>query len=435
MATERAPAQYKQPSRKGKKAWRKHVDVSDVQAGLEDAREEDIKGGPLAERPSDALFTLDTTGSPAIRASVRNSFKPLRSDQILAQRSAVPSVSNYKRPAGVTDGVIEPRSKKHRSDGVNRKEYERLRQIAYGKQSVNDVIQKDNDTPRDDPWAPTLLPEAQDSQYDFPEKSRPAKAPGTMREEPKPLLLNSQARYRKQQPGPGTSYNPTLQDWNALITSQGVMEVEAEKKRLQQAEFERDLEERLAIAGRQEEQDLAWQSEAESAWEGFESDFDKQEWLAKKKHERKTPQEQKKAVRKKEREREEKRQRKEKERAAGEKRIMDIKAEVEAKAKEKLALAKLNSTDDDERDLMSLRCTAPRRKNIPEQHLEVVLPDELEDSLRRLRPEGNLLKDRYRDILLSGKMEARTPITQPKKARRKMTEKWTHKDFKVPIAT
>jgi len=39
-----APAQYRQPSRKGKKAWRKNVDVSDVQSGLENAREELIQG-------------------------------------------------------------------------------------------------------------------------------------------------------------------------------------------------------------------------------------------------------------------------------------------------------------------------------------------------------------------------------------------------------
>ena len=38
------PHQHKQPSRKGKKAWRKHVDVSDVQAGLEQVRDEVIKG-------------------------------------------------------------------------------------------------------------------------------------------------------------------------------------------------------------------------------------------------------------------------------------------------------------------------------------------------------------------------------------------------------
>lgn len=39
-----APSQYKQPSRKGKKAWRKNVDVSEVQKGLEERNEQIIKG-------------------------------------------------------------------------------------------------------------------------------------------------------------------------------------------------------------------------------------------------------------------------------------------------------------------------------------------------------------------------------------------------------
>lgn len=39
-----APQQHKQPSRKGKKAWRKNVDVSAVEEGLEVVREEIITG-------------------------------------------------------------------------------------------------------------------------------------------------------------------------------------------------------------------------------------------------------------------------------------------------------------------------------------------------------------------------------------------------------
>ena len=42
--SQEAPQQHKQPSRKGKKAWRKNVNVTDVEAGLEEAREEVIKG-------------------------------------------------------------------------------------------------------------------------------------------------------------------------------------------------------------------------------------------------------------------------------------------------------------------------------------------------------------------------------------------------------
>jgi nucleolar protein 53 len=39
-----APSQYKQSSRKGKKAWRKNVDVTEVQEGLRDLKEAEIIG-------------------------------------------------------------------------------------------------------------------------------------------------------------------------------------------------------------------------------------------------------------------------------------------------------------------------------------------------------------------------------------------------------
>jgi nucleolar protein 53 len=39
-----APQQHKQPSRKGKKAWRKNVDVTEIQDGLEIVRDEITKG-------------------------------------------------------------------------------------------------------------------------------------------------------------------------------------------------------------------------------------------------------------------------------------------------------------------------------------------------------------------------------------------------------
>jgi nucleolar protein 53 len=39
-----APQQHKQPSRKGKKAWRKNVDVSEVTEGLDALNKEIISG-------------------------------------------------------------------------------------------------------------------------------------------------------------------------------------------------------------------------------------------------------------------------------------------------------------------------------------------------------------------------------------------------------
>jgi len=43
-AAPEAPQQHNQKSRKGKKAWRKNVDVTEIQTGLEAVRDEVIKG-------------------------------------------------------------------------------------------------------------------------------------------------------------------------------------------------------------------------------------------------------------------------------------------------------------------------------------------------------------------------------------------------------
>lgn len=61
-----APAQPKQTSRKGKKAWRKNVDITAEEAALEAARaEERLTGGKVETRSNDALFTIDTEGDVA----------------------------------------------------------------------------------------------------------------------------------------------------------------------------------------------------------------------------------------------------------------------------------------------------------------------------------------------------------------------------------
>lgn len=43
-ASAASPQQYQQPSRKGKKAWRKNVDISEVQEGLRNLKDEETKG-------------------------------------------------------------------------------------------------------------------------------------------------------------------------------------------------------------------------------------------------------------------------------------------------------------------------------------------------------------------------------------------------------
>ena len=58
----------------------------------------------------------------------------------------------------------------------------------------------------------------------------------------------------------------------------------------------------------------------------------------------------------------------------------------------------------------------------------------MNNTLRQIKPDGNLLKDRYRNMILQGKAEGRTPLPMQKKPRRKNTEKWSYKDWTLDKA-
>ncbi|KKK15479.1 hypothetical protein AOCH_002381 [Aspergillus ochraceoroseus] len=373
----KAPQQYSQPSRKGKKAWRKNVDVSEVQEGLRLLKEEEIKGGVLAEKPSEELFTFDTTGSSEIRDAYRKQNKrALKSEEILAQRSAIAALDTRKRVnPKLTDGVIEPKTKKHKSDWVSRKEWLRLKQVAKDGNPMN----KSGGSGLYDPWADEAdAAPVEDPQFDFLPKPKPKVAPETLKHAPISLAANGKAIPAVLKPNAGTSYNPTFEDWDRLLQEQGAKAVEAEKKRLEEERKEEERQRLIVEAG---EDDGGVRSDDESAWEGFESEYEKPEWLNKKRPERKTKTQRNKIQRRKEAERQ-------------------AKWEAQMQKKEDQALGKLRA---------------------PEKPVEVTLPDELQDSLRLLKPEGNLLDDRFRTLIVQGKLESRKPISQPKKAKRETT--------------
>ncbi|KAL9601053.1 MAG: hypothetical protein Q9219_002762 [cf. Caloplaca sp. 3 TL-2023] len=432
-----APQQHKQPSRKGKKAWRKNVDVSEIQKGLDEGRDELIKGGIIAGKPSDTLFTVDTTGSDTIRKSHKSS-KPLKADEILAARSAVPAISTHKR-LGITDDIIEPSSKRRKGNGVNPREYDRLKALAYGGESVRkDVVQVD-DAPNHDPWESAPAdPTKQDHQLSYLEKPKPVKAPSTLTKPPTSLLANNTSLSAVPKPNPGISYNPAFQDWDALLLSAGAAEVAAERKRLAEAAAEEEKQ-KLIAAARSEKENDAYKTEDESAWEGFESDYEVAEWLKQKRPQRKTPAERNKVRRRKEAERQAKWDTQMKKREKQAKQVESIIKEVDRETKAKVsAMSTMTMKENGEgneqgnTDDYLLRRRKFGKHSLPTPPLELALPDELRDSLRLLRPEGNALGDRFRNIMLRGKIETRRPITQPKKKRRAMTKKWTYKDFRVP---
>ncbi|EHA23571.1 hypothetical protein ASPNIDRAFT_197959, partial [Aspergillus niger ATCC 1015] len=421
-----APKQYKQPSRKGKKAWRKNVDIDEVQEGLRVLKEEEIKGGLLSEKPSDELFVIDTKGSSEIRDAYRKKHKPLKSEEILAQRSAIPGLDTRKRTnSKVTDGVIEPKNKRQKSDWVTRKDWLRLKQVAKEGNPVNKPAENDLYDPWGDAEEPTPL---DDPQFDFLEKPKPKVEPVTLKQAPISLAANGKPVPAVRKPTAGISYNPTFEDWDRLLQEQGEKAVEAEKKRLEE---ERKEEERQRLIAEAQDDDGMVKSDDESAWEGFESEYEKPDWLNKKRPERKTKAQRNKIKRRKEAERqakwEEQMKRKEEQAAYAKEAAERVEAQALARADDSE-----DSSSEEGDDTVLRRKPLGGKLYAPEKPLEVVLPDELQDSLRLLKPEGNLLDDRFRTLVVQGKLESRKPVTQAKKPKRKVTEKWSHKDFKIP---
>ena len=379
-----------------------------------------------AEKKSGDLFTLDVVGDPSIpkKLNVKKE-KALKADEILAQRSAVPAVPIRKRPGDkTTDGLLPV--KRQRTNYVVHKELTRLKKVADGHhESVVEVVDADHDV-----WG-----DVEDETHDalpFVPKPQMKKAPKTLREQPVTLAANGRQVPAVAKPKGGHSYNPAYTDYQERLIEESEKVVAAERKRIAELEAERVKLEAAARSAAEAEAAEAradlheW--EEDSAWEGFESGGEELSVKAKK-PQRKTQAQRNRIKRRKEEERKVKHEARLKEKAQQAERIKQIALEV-AERERNLGLAKVELSDDSEEgDDDELRRRQLGKYRLPEKDLELVLPDELQDSLRLLKPEGNLLKDRYRNMLVRGKMETRRKIPYKKQARTKLTEKWSYKDF------
>jgi nucleolar protein 53 len=422
-----APKTYSQPSRKGKKAWRKNVDVTEVEQGLVELNDEIIGGGVIREKPSEDLFTIDVKGDAAIPQKFNKHVKKgLKADEIIASRSAVPAVSMRKRPSDKTsDGIVAP--KRQRTDWVSHKELARLKRIADGE---HDTAIEVADATYDMWDAPAPKPNIKTS---FLEEKKAIKAPKSMKQKAISLVASGKDVPAVQKPAGGYSYNPVFTDYEQRLTQEGERAVEAEKKRLAAEEAERLKKEAAARSAAEaeaaEERANLSEWEEDSEWEGFQSGVE-DERPAVKRPGRKTQAQRNKIKRRKEEERLAKHKAALKLRRAQEARIRELAEEVSERDQAKaLALTEQQDDSDSEVDDQKLRKKQLGKYRLPEKDLELVLPDELQESLRLLKPEGNLLKDRYRSMVVRGKVEARRHLPFKRKANTKLTEKWTHKDF------
>jgi hypothetical protein len=369
-----------------------------------------------------------------VRHNYQKTHKPLKAEEILAQRSVIPAVENRKRPGSrITDGIIGPSSKKQKKNWVSSEELQRLKDSLDTATYLSSKQIENNQDATFDLWSEEKVTK-DDVAYDYLEQPKAKVAPSTVSHPPIAMTASGKAVKAIRTPTAGSSYNPSFADWDDLLTQEGEKALEAEKKRLQIEQTEAERAARIAAVVSEDASGA--RIDDESAWEGFESEFESAQLLKKKRPERKTQAQRNKIKRRKDAEGQALHQSKmaDKRKQARELEQLARNDNVgQTSASEVAAMVEEENISSEDGDDSVLRRKRLRNMTIPEKNLEVVLPDELQESLRRLKPEGNLLNDRFRNLLVNGKIEVRKEILQPKKKRVTYTEKWTYKDFQILV--
>ncbi|KAK3687231.1 ribosome biogenesis protein Nop53/GLTSCR2 [Podospora appendiculata] len=328
-----------------------------------------------------------------------------------------------------TDGVLPV--KRQRTEYITHKELTRLKKVADGHhESTVAVVDATYDV-----WAEPMSAEEEVEKFNFLPEAKPLKAPDTLRQQPISLAANGKAIPAVPKPKGGHSYNPDFADYQDRLITESEKAVEAERKRLEVIEEERVREEARAKSAAEADAAEAradmseW--EDDSAWEGLESGGEELGTKAKR-AQRKTQAQRNKIKRRKEEERKAKHDAAMKKKAAQVEQIKQLAEEVEEKERQRaLEKAEMSDGSEDDGNDFEIRRRQLGKYKLPEKDLELVLPDELQDSLRLLKPEGSLLKDRYRNMLIQGKIESRRHIPFHKEAKTTITEKWSYKDFSM----
>lgn len=382
-----------QPSRKGKRAWRKNIDVADITAAMEARRENEVLHG------DDAGFVIDTEAGPAAPVKV------LKTAEILANKSKVPAVAARKTKHKVSKeraaklmtlaGRLATQTKLHarsERDGVVRA-------------AAKDVWADEPELDLPDEYKKTA----------YTSYTAPKKAPATLSH--KPIALHNE-RAAEPAVDAGKSYNPTLDSWKKLIDREHGLESEHEAKRQAMLEHQERIQFLIATLDDEEVQDgdeVDDDDEAEAAVD----DDDKYKLSLNKRTEVKikTRTKRNREARHKEQEKLHAQLRELRKKLHDLSRLEDIEQEVEAK-------------------LAEPKAGGPRKfarhgkHDVTFKPIEVKLSDELTNDLRSLKPEGNLLYDQMHKLQTLGKVESRVPVNMSRRYKQKFTEKWSYKDFK-----
>ncbi|KAI6019126.1 P60-like protein [Pisolithus marmoratus] len=422
-----APSQLAQASRKGKRAWRKNIDMQGVEDTMESLRaEERVIGSTLQNQPDGQLFVVDTRGDEQLRKSLpRYSRAQLTSTKIISARSAVPAVTSRTRIT--TKQKLTPAEKSRLLRLAHRTRKGPFNAVMdpteFGAGSaLIEVSHAVRESGTRDLWAPTV----EESVPDGLESVKPVvvKKPDTDH------LHDVIDAPAVSLPPEGASYNPPVQAHHDLVLQAYTVEKRKQEELDNLASFREKIERAKENASNAEDVPIGMTVDDGVADDENEGEVKGDGVVQKRKTVKKTKQQRARAMK----------LRAEKEALAAKalrKRLLhdinsakSLRSQIDktAKAQAEARLARQLATR------LRLRKGLAGRKLgkhvVPESRVDVQTGEELSENLRSLKPEGNLFRDRFVSLQQRALVEPRAPVLPSKrKAKPKLYEKHAYKRF------
>ncbi|KAF9406074.1 hypothetical protein BGZ94_003253 [Podila epigama] len=410
-------------SRKGKKAWRKNVDIAEIEENLSELRDEErTTGGKVHQSSNDALFTLDTKGDGKVIKELRKN-RPLKMDEILAERSKIPAVSGRTRAVSVT----APLESAGQKPNAKISKAEKARLLAMIRKKTSSSLFADTKKPLGrsgmtdavkaagtfDVWGAAT--DSNDHEDESKEEDGEdfvaeivtkvsVKAPKSFKQKPKVAIPAVKESH------PGASYNPTMQDHQSLLRlahNEELRLLEAKEKIEAKLAYPKELDNMIAFddqtGGLLENTDDEDEDEEE---EEEDETKDESSVKTKKAKGKKSIAERNRLARAAETLKKEAEIRRHKELIKQTNRVKEI----------------MKSVEEEEAEMEKRRLEQEEKK----------MEKEKSESLRELKPEGSLMKDRFQSFVERNLIEPRMPVAKRRRYRLKTYEKHSYKRFDNP---
>ncbi|XP_046892477.1 ribosome biogenesis protein NOP53 [Hypomesus transpacificus] len=421
----------KRVNKNKKKNWNKHSDIQDIEEFLDDVRlQERATGGLISEKSDESLFFLDVgeqrkpiQEEPEEKGrGKRRKSKPLRIDLILQHDSLVPAPKDilaYQQPNAKklrrTAERLEHLAAKGKIPRRQKRLLNRRAVTAATATKKQPVANNHPDRPYYDLWGAEAIETADPYFLEQTGKKR-VKRPEKLNEKPSTLPAVEVI-------APGGSYNPEFFSHQALLLEAHEVEVKKQKQELR-------LEKQLAVNKEDTAtEETVFQEQVEGLLEEEEREEPNEEDempVGAVPQEKKTEKQRKKERMEKIKEQQQHSLRTLTERHQQLFQLRSIQASLKqrdhtTRERQKRRRAKMEAQKSLPRRLGRLKFQA--------SDLDVQLSDEIPGSLRTLKPEGSILKDRFKSMQKRNLIEPRERAKFKRRHKLKYTEKRAFKEI------